>query len=61
MELSNLEDKFTVAIMKKEVLVGDLPPEKGKTGRLAKPIFSFLRYCYSNSCYVKVNGRSMNL
>ena len=58
MEPDNIEDKFAVAIMKKECLVGHLP--KGKTGRFAKTVFYFLRSCYSNSCFLKVTGKAIN-
>ena len=39
MEPGNLENKFAVAVIKKEVLVGHLP--EGKTGRFAKLFSTF--------------------
>jgi len=41
MEPKNKRNKFAVAVMKNEVLVGHLP--KRKTGRFAKMVFYFLR------------------
>ena len=40
-EPKNKEDKFTVAIMKDDCLVGNLP--KGKTGKFANIFFTFYK------------------
>ena len=58
MEPKNKKDKFAVAVMKNDCLVGHLPKEK--TGRFAKMIFYFLRACDSNNCSVEIVGKAIN-
>ena len=58
MEPKNKTDKFAVAVMKNDCLVGHLPKEK--TGRFAKMIFYFLRACDSNTCSVEIVGKAIN-
>ena len=58
MEPKNKTDKFAVAVMKNDCLVGHLPQEK--TGRFAKVIFYFLRACDSNTCSVEIVGKAIN-
>ena len=58
MEPKNKTDKFTVAVMKNDCLVGHLPKEK--TGRFAKMILYFLRACDSNTCSVEIVGKAIN-
>ena len=54
----NKEDKFAVAVMKDDCLVGHLPKEK--TGRFAKIIFYFLQACNLNTCSVEITGKAIN-
>ena len=57
-EPKNKEDKFGVAIMKDDCLVGHLPKEK--TGKFAKIIFYFLQACDLNTCSVEITGKAIN-
>ena len=57
-EPKNKEDKFAVAVMKDDCLVGNLPKEK--TGRFAKIIFYFLQACNLNTCSVEITGKAIN-
>ena len=52
------EDKFAVAIMKDDCLVGHLLKEK--TGKFAKIIFYFLQPCDLNTCSVEITGKAIN-
>ena len=54
----NQEDKFAVAIMKDDCLVGHLPKEK--TGKFAKIIFYFLQACDLKTCSVEITGKAIN-
>ena len=55
MEPKTKADKFALAVMKNDFLVGHLL--KGKTGRFAKMVFYFLRACDSNTCSVEIVGK----
>ena len=55
MKPTNEKDKYAVAVCKNGDFVGHLP--KGKTGKLAKMIFYFLKLEMLCACKVKVAGK----
>ena len=57
MEPKSNTNKFAVAVMKNDFLVGHLP--KRKTGRFAKR-FSTSFEPYSNTCSVEIVGKAIN-
>ena len=57
MEPHNLMEKFAVAVIKGEKVVGHII--LGKTGRFAKTIFCFLKTSTSHKCYVEVIGKAV--
>ena len=57
-EPRNKEDKFAIAIMKDDCLVGHRPKEK--TGKSAKIIFYFLQACDLNTYSVEFTGKAIN-
>ena len=58
LEPGNEFDKFSVAVEKFDIVVGNLSKEK--TGRFAKTITFFLRGSNENSCKVEVTGKRVN-
>ena len=58
MEPDNAVDKYAVAVMDKNRVVGHLM--KGKNGTFAKTVFFFLRTDRINSATVKVAGKAIN-
>ena len=58
-EPDNTYDKYSVAVMKNNHIVGHLM--KGMCGKFAKNIFYFLRASKSNLCKVTVKGKPINL
>ena len=58
MEPDNDVDKYEVAVMNEDRVAGHLM--KGKSGKLAKIVFFFLRADISNMTTVKINGRAVN-
>ena len=48
----NAVDRMAVVVQKESQIVGQL--NKGNLGRLAKPIFYFLRANHGNTCQVEV-------
>ena len=58
MELDNAVDKYAVAVMKKDRVVGHLM--KRKSRKFAKTVFFFLRTDEIDSTTVKITGRAVN-
>ena len=58
MEPDNAVDKYAVAVMNKDRVVGHLM--KGKSGKFAKTVFFFLRTDEINSATVKITGKAVN-
>ena len=58
-EEENPVDRFAVAVLYEENIVGHLP--KGKLGRYAKTVSYFLKAKARNSCTVIVTGNPVNL
>ena len=58
LEPSNIKDKFAVAVIKGDRLVGHLPLEK--SGRFAKTIHYFLKTNVLNRCSVEITGKGVN-
>ena len=58
MEPDNVVDKYTVAVINKDRVVGH--PMKGKTGKLTKTVFFFLRTDTINSARVEITGKAVN-
>ena len=58
MEPENVVDKYAVAVMNKDRVVGHLM--KGKSGKFAKTVFFFLRTDEINSATVKITGKVVN-
>ena len=58
MEPENAKDRFAVAALNDEEIVGHLM--KGRTGRFAKTIFYFLRADTDNKCQIEISGRPAN-
>ena len=58
-EDDNPVDRFAVAVLIEDKIVGHLP--KGKLGRYAKTISYFLKARGRNSCTVIVTGNAVNL
>ena len=59
LEPENEFDKYAVAVMQNNVVVGHLA--KRKTGRFAKTISVFLRTSDDDSCKLEVTGKRVNL
>ena len=59
LEPENVVDRFAVAVEKEGQITGHL--NKGKSGRFAKTIFSFLRAKQGNTCQVEVRRKKVNL
>ena len=58
LEPKNVVDRFAVAVEKEGQITGHL--NKGKSGRFAKTIFSFLRAKQGNTCQVEVRRKKVN-
>ena len=59
MEPENVMDKYAVAVINNDTVVGHLM--KGESGKFAKTIFYFLRSDELNSCTAVVTGRAVNI
>ena len=59
MEPTNVLDKYAVAVVKENKVIGHLM--KGQKGNFAKIIFYFLNASSSNVCNCKVIGKPVNL
>ena len=59
LEPKNVVDRFAVAVEKEGQITGH--QNKGKSGRFAKAIFSFLRAKHGNTCQVEVRRKKVNL
>ena len=60
MEPTNKMDKFAAAVIKDKKTIGHLP--KGKTGRLSKTIYYFLKVENNNDCQVEIlDCKAVNL
>lgn len=57
-EPSNIVDKFAISVKRDGEVGGHLM--NGKSGRLAKTIFYFLRTVKKNTCTVVVTGKTVN-
>ena len=58
-EVTNIVDRYAVAVLQEDEVVGHLP--KGKLGRYAKTISFFFTASVRNTCLVIVSGRAVNL
>lgn len=58
-EPENEFDKYAIAVMQNNVVVGHLT--KGRTGRFAKTVSFFLQASEDNKCKVEVIGKRVNL
>ena len=58
-EPTNIVDKYAVRVLLHDRVVGHL--KRGKSGRLAKTIFYFLRADTYSSCTVIIKGKAVNL
>ena len=58
MDPDNAVDKYALAVMNKDRVVGHLM--KGKSGKFAKTVFFFLRTDKINSATVKITGKAVN-
>ena len=58
-EVTNIVDRYAVAVLQEDEVVGHLP--KGKLGRYAKTISFFLTASVRNTCLVIVSGKAVNL
>ena len=58
MEPDNDVDKYVVAVMNKDKVVGHLM--KGKNGKLAKTVLIFVRVNVTNSAKLTINGKAVN-
>ena len=58
-ETTNPLDRFAVAVLLDDNVIGHLP--KGKLGRYAKPISFFLQADAKNCCTAVVTGQAVNL
>ena len=58
MEPENVMDKYAVAVINNDTVVGHLM--KGESGKFVTTIFYFLRLDELNSCTAVVTGRAVN-
>ena len=58
-EVTNIVDRYVVAVLQEDEVVGHSP--KGKLGRYAKTISFFLTASVHNTCLVIVSGKAVNL
>ena len=58
MEPDNAVDKYAVAVINKDRVIGHLM--KGKSGEFAKTVFFFLRTDETNLATAKITGKAVN-
>ena len=58
MEAGNIKEKYTIAVTKKDEVVGHLM--KGQSGRFAKNVIYFLRDDQLHSCAAVLTGKPVN-